>query len=113
VLRINRLTKLLLVALAVLCAPHEVVADDTDAKFSTQILYQLCHSSALADEEACGLYLTGVADMMEQVALELNKPWATKAARSDLSIHAICTAGYSGAQLRQLFINWAEKNPIL
>ena len=101
------------VALALVCWMSDATAQETGQNFTVQKLYEICQSSTLTDQEGCGLYLTGVGDIMEQVALELTKPWATKAARSDLSIHAICTPGYSGAQLRQLFINWAEKNPKL
>src|SRR6266436_9601972 len=109
-MRAKRLMTLLLAISTVLSATPTcgVHGQDAGQKFTVQVLYELCRSSALTDEAGCGLYLTGVADMMEQVAFELNKPWTTKAARSDLSIHAICTSGYSGAQLRQLFINWAE-----
>jgi len=84
------------VALALVCWMSDATAQETGQNFTVQKLYEICQSSTLTDQEGCGLYLTGVGDIMEQVALELTKPWATKAARSDLSIHAICTLGTRG-----------------
>ena len=79
----------------------------------TQSLYQQCKSPATAVQSMCITYVQGMMDMMEALTVATRqfpqKPIGNKDVRQ---IFGICrNVVVSGAQLRQMFINWADAHP--
>jgi Rap1a immunity proteins len=105
-----------LITLATLSAALMLGASVTRAQTiditTTQWLYDQCREPN--DSTAaiiCLTYLTGVFDMMT-LAESLSKgPEATPAQRTAYSFIGICVHRVTGAQLAQVFINWAARNP--
>ncbi len=107
--------------------PVTADAADTRYEFTVQGLYSDCRSRDPTDTRGCMEYLAGVADVMHENR-HLGQEWA-EAGRRDarLSVDAkastaaafatfgdivgICTKNYTGGQLQQIFINWAQKHP--
>lgn len=72
---------------------------------SIESFYRLCTSPETYEGMFCIGYLLGVANTLN---------WAGKSEviwTSTSTRFGICDAGYTGPSLRQMYINWAEKNP--
>jgi len=96
---------------AILCAAHAARAQSAASIFSTQELYSNCMSADPSLVLVCEAYLIGVADVMAQNSVNLEILPIGYAQRLLFLIVAMCSPSYSGVQLRQIFINWAERNP--
>lgn len=94
-----------LVALIFGLLPSVCLAE-TNASRSVQDLYLHCKDERGIKLGYCFGYIVGVADMMVTLAsIEARARDGTPLAMR------LCNASYTAGSLRQLFINWAEKNP--
>lgn len=83
----------------------------TPAERSTQDLYNDCKSADPGLQIACVRFMSGVAGMMG-IAATLETEFKAPDAKIALKVVAMCNTEFvSAAQMRQAFINWAEKNP--
>ena|SRR6266404_9644603 len=98
---------LLLALLFMESAPRAQTIDIT----TTQGLYDLCRSPNDSTAVLCLSYLSGVFDMMTLTASLSKDAKATPAQRAAYPFIGICVQRVSGAQLAQVFMNWAAGNP--
>ena len=81
---------------------------------TTRWLYEQCSSADPKEQDTCSAYLLGVAGVMEIAGFSYENPpkMAPKEWAIPLGAFGICLASsVSGADVRQVFITWAEKNP--
>jgi hypothetical protein len=96
------------VVLAVLANAETARGDELGR--TVQDLYTACKQDSIAQEMFCVRYLDGLADLMFQQG----SVWAKGDAKlkSQMKMAAkICNANYTPGSLKQIFINWAERNP--
>jgi Rap1a immunity proteins len=81
---------------------------------TTQWLYEQCSSADRGEQDTCSAYLLGVAGVMETAGgVYENAPkMAPKEWAIPLGAFGIClSSSVNGADVRQVFTDWAEKNP--
>jgi hypothetical protein len=77
---------------------------------TTQDVYRSCKSDSQAAQLYCDSYLTGFGDALAAIG----SAGRDKKMTSDgviLLATGICKPPTSGGQLRQIFVNWAERSP--
>jgi len=80
---------------------------------TVQSLYQECKAPETLELMSCVRYLQGVAIALVGNGILYRDQDRTRAEKTLLYPVAICVPeGVTGGQLRQVFINWAEKNPL-
>src|ERR1700722_8753124 len=79
----------------------------------TQWLYEQCKSTNPSQQNSCMAYLLGAADVMSGIGnvYERAKTPEEKNFYKQLAVVGICGPTFTAGMLRQVFINWAEKNP--
>jgi hypothetical protein len=81
---------------------------------TTRWLYEQCSSADRTEQDICSAYLLGVAGVMETAGFVYKNPpkMAPKEWSIPLGAFGICLASsVNGADVRQVFTAWAEKNP--
>ena len=81
---------------------------------TTRWLYEQCSSADPKEQDTCSAYLLGVAGVMEIAGFSYENPpkMAPKEWAIPLGAFGICLASsVNGADVRQVFTTWAEKNP--
>jgi hypothetical protein len=81
---------------------------------TTQWLYEQCTSPESARRDDCSAFLLGVAGIMEILGNMYEKPpsGVSKDFVAPYGPVGICAATpLTGADVRQAFVNWADKNP--
>jgi len=80
---------------------------------TTQWLYDQCRSSDSVRQDNCSAFLLGVAGIMEILGNMYENPpgGVNKDFVAPYGPVGICSAPLSGADVRQAFISWVEKNP--
>jgi hypothetical protein len=80
---------------------------------NTQWLYEQCKSPNSSRQNSCMAYLLGAADVMSGIGsvYEGAKTPTEKDFYKQLAVVGMCGSPASAGMLRQVFINWAEKNP--
>jgi hypothetical protein len=80
---------------------------------TTQWLYDRCKSPDPAKQESCAAFLMGSASILGMLGNLYSEPPAgvTKETVAPFRLVGICSFDGNGAIVRQVFINWAEKNP--
>ncbi len=108
-----RLLRASAVALPLVAISVSALAQSTLSQRSTQTLYKNCKLGSDSPEGiSCLSYLLGVADHMKAIGTLLEKRGSIFGrGKPGLAGFAICQSEFSGASLRQVFINWAEKHP--
>ena len=100
------------IALAVLANIRDAVAQTKPG--TTRWLYEQCSSADPKEQDTCSAYLLGVAGVMEIAGFTYENPpkMAPKEWAIPLGAFGICLASsVNGADVRQVFTTWAEKNP--
>lgn len=81
---------------------------------TTAWLYEECTSHAPDRQDICSAFLLGVAGVMEILGNAYENPpnGVSKDFLAPYLPVAICSVGrLTGADVRQVFVNWADKNP--
>jgi hypothetical protein len=100
------------IALAVLANMSNAVAQTKPG--TTRWLYEQCSSVDRTEQDTCSAYLLGVAGVMETAGFVYENPpkMAPKEWAIPLGAFGICLASaVNGADVRQVFTDWAQKNP--
>ena len=100
------------IALTVLTNIPDAVAQTKPG--TTRWLYEQCSSADRTEQDTCSAYLLGVAGVMETAGFVYENPpkMAPKEWAIPLGAFGICLASsVNGADVRQVFTTWAEKNP--
>ena len=104
------ITRMTLIA-AMLCGASAAMAQAPDLG-TTQRLYEQCKDPSRSTEETyCLGYLAGVSDMLSLLAQAAQDTTVAPEARAVLKPMGFCADSFTGAQIRQVFLNWAAKNP--
>jgi hypothetical protein len=99
-------------ALAVLANVREAIAQTKAG--TTLWLYEQCSSADRIEQDTCSAYLLGVAGVMEIAGFTYENPpkMAPREWAIPLGAFGICLgSSVNGADVRQVFTDWAEKNP--
>jgi Rap1a immunity proteins len=96
--------------IALLTTPAGALAQANELPPTTATLYQDCSSNDPARQLSCDSYIAGVADMMRLIGSGIEKGRVSEAARADFAAFGICH-DYTGTELRNVFMEWAAKNP--
>ena len=80
---------------------------------TTEWLYEECRSSDAARQDRCSAFLLGVAGTMEILGNFYENPpaYLNKEIAVIFGPLGICSTPISGADVREAFVNWAEKHP--
>jgi Rap1a immunity proteins len=98
--------------LAALTASIPCVGYGASPMQSTQAMYETCKPDAGAKYLSCLAYLVGVFTAMEAAGTNSTAPNAPFEMRVGFAAVGVChDEPVSGAELRQVFLNWAQKNP--
>jgi Rap1a immunity proteins len=100
------------IAVAVITDVDGVLAETNPG--TTRWLYEQCSSADRTEQDICSAYLLGVAGVMETAGFVYKNPpkMAPKEWTIPLGAFGICLASaVNGADVRQVFTDWAQKNP--
>src|SRR5262245_12086825 len=103
---------LILISLILARANAQMLQDNTGATRTIQALYENCKSPETVQQLICMSYLSGFSSMMTIVATVSMDDKTPPEKQEVLKIFGLCNPDFvSNGQLRQVFINWAEKHP--
>jgi Rap1a immunity proteins len=78
---------------------------------TVQDLYSDCKSESAVREISCMRFLQGAGEIMMTASIAVADKDLPIVVRRTFRTIALCTNAITGGQLKQAFINWAEKNP--
>jgi hypothetical protein len=80
---------------------------------TTQWLYDRCKSPDPAKQESCSAFLMGSASVLGMLGELYSEPptGVAKEIVAAFGVVGICSFGGNGGMARQVFIDWAERNP--
>jgi len=108
----NAIITLSIATFAVIANVDGVIAEPSPG--TTRWLYEQCSSADRTEQDVCSAYLLGVAGVMERAGFVYeNRPQnVPKEWTIPLGAFGICLgSSVNGADVRQVFTAWAEKNP--